>query len=888
MSISLVQTKLSLPFPPSARLPRPHLVAKLQSGWESGRRLSLVTAPTGSGKTTLLGEWARSPQALGARFCWLSLDEQDNDPLRFWSFVLAALEVQLPSLAQVAKAFLQGDPLRPAPLEQFLAILINFLQQESAPVILVLDDYHVVRDPRIHAALVSLLNQMPAQLHLAVASRNEPPLPLARLRARGQLTELHLLALSFTEAEAGEFLNSTMHLDLSTAQITALEQRTEGWIAGLQLAAIAMHSILQSSPPTSSLHPQLTGFIQAFGGSHRHVLDYLVSEVLQRQPSEVQSFLTESSILERLSAPLCNEVLQRSGSQAMLETLESANLFLIPLDPVRRWYRYHALWAEVLQTRQNTEIPQKLLELHQRASDWFERHGFLSEAITHALSAGLAGRAADLLAPAASAMVLRGEGSLLLHWLEQLPPQVMHNRPPLVIAKAWAWVTDGQLDDMESLLARLASPNGLAPALQGEIATIRAIVATVHQDIPAIQQQAALALQNLPATDNLVRTAMALSLGMAAALSGHPLQAVDLLEQAAQASRRSHQSILRLVSTTSLAGAYEALGQLTQAARLHRQVVALESDPVLGCLPLIGVGYVGLGGILHEWLLFGEAEATLEKGLAIGQRWGSPEIQIGGWFSLARLRYTQGRLTEALEILDKLDVDFIDTIPSQERGHILSLKARVWLAKGQFARLDEWAQACDLDESRPVPYADEQRALVLVRILLARHASDQALRLLDHLEQTIRADRRTGSLIEVLLLRALTPALSQPEREASLEQALRLGEQQNQRRVYVDEPDLLPLLQAHLSRYPQDRFAAQLLPAFERRAAALRPAPSLLSPRELELLSLIADGLSNQAIAGRLVLALSTVKSHVKNILMKLDAENRTQAVARARELKLL
>jgi len=883
-----VQTKLALPFASSTRLPRPALVAQLQSGWQDGRHLSLVTAPTGSGKTTLLGEWARTPQGGPLRFCWLALDEQDNDSLRFWGYFLSALEVQLPGAIQAARALLQGDLFRPAPVEQVLSVLINALQPEPSPVVLILDDYHVIHDPRIHSALQSLLDQMPPVLHIAIASRTEPPLNLALLRARGQLTEIHLTSLSFTVAEAGAFLNSAMHLELSSQQVALLERRTEGWIAGLQLAAIAMQSIRQASPIPSAGHPQMDSFIEAFGGSHRHVLDYLSSEVLQRLSPELQDFLVQSSVLERLSAPLCNEVLERTGSQAMLETLERLNLFLVPLDAERRWYRYHALWAEVLQTRLLSQHQELIPGLQQRAANWFEKHGFLAEAIPHAIRAGEPQRAAGWIEPLARAMVLRGEGSLLLHWLDQLPAAIVDERPQLVIAKAWAWITAGELDEIEALLELLASPGDPAPELLGEIAAIRAMVATLHQDIPVIQQQAALALQNLPDDDSLMRAAMALSLGTAAALSGYALPAVDLFEQAIQSSRRSHQSIIRLVSTTGLASAYESLGQLSQAARLHRQVIALEGDPVLGSLPLIGVAYVGLGGILHEWLLFDQAEATLQKGLSIGQRWGSPEILIGGWFSLARLRYTQGRLDEALGILEKLEADFFTSTPLRERDHIQSIQARVWLAQGQLARAEAWAQACNLDESHPVTYPDEQQMLVLARVLLASHASAKALRILAVLEQTIRADRRTGNLIEVMLLRALTPALPQPDREAALEQALRLGEPQNQRRVFVDEPELLPLLQAHLSRHPHDHFAGQLLPAFELRLAALQPPPGLLSPRELEVLHLLADGHSNQEIASRLVLALSTVKSHVKSILMKLEAENRTQAVTRARELQIL
>ncbi|HVM72394.1 MAG TPA: AAA family ATPase, partial [Anaerolineales bacterium] len=710
MTDSLIQTKFRLPIAFPARLSRPRLVAQLQSGWQERRRLSLVSAPAGSGKTTLLSEWARSPAAAPVRFAWLSLDEQDNDPLRFWSGCLQALEPHLPGPVRAARLLLDGDPLRPAPLEQVPAILINACGPESQPVVLVLDDYHVIQDGRIHAGLAALLERMPVTLHLAIASRSEPPLHLARLRARRQLTELNLQALTFSEAEAEQFLNSAMHLELSPEQVAALEQRTEGWIAGLQLAAIAMQAIRRDDP---SGGPQLAGFIQDFRGSHRHIFDYLGAEVLARQPEQVQAFLLQSSLLERLSAPLCEAVLETGGCQAMLETLERLNLFLIPLDSERHWYRYHALWAEMLQAGLVRQHPERLAGLHRRASEWFEAHGYLSEAITHALQAGQVGRAADLIEPAAKGLVLQGQGRLLLGWLEQVPPATLLERPALAIARAWAWVLEGRLEDVESSLEQLDAHVGLAPASQGEMAAIRAIVATIRQDLPAIQAQASLALQNLPADDHQLRAAMALSLGTAACLSGQALQAVDLLEQAIRFSRRSHQSVIRLVATTSLAGAYEMLGKLGQAARLHRQVIALESDPLLGSLPLIGVGYVGLGGILHEWLLFDEAEAALQKGLSIGQHWGSPEIQIGAWFSLARLRFTQGRLDEALEMLDRLDTDFLRTTPHLERSHIQAIQAGIWLARGQLARVRAWEQACVIDEDRPIHYGDEQKAVVL-------------------------------------------------------------------------------------------------------------------------------------------------------------------------------
>jgi LuxR family maltose regulon positive regulatory protein len=886
----LVQTKLSIPPRSSALVPRPHLIRQLDDGIRAGHKLFLVTAPAGSGKTTLLSEWAHNAERstpAGPSFCWVSLDEQDNDPLLFWSYLFAALETRQPGIAEAARVLLQGEPLKPTPIELALAVLINTLSQESAlsqesdRCALILDDYHVIDNPFIHTAFVYLLEHLPSQLHLALASRSEPPLELARLRARGQLTELRVDALSFAESEAAAFLNSAMGLDLSPDEIAMLKQRTEGWIAGLQLAAIALRS---------TRRPDADGFVETFSGTHRHVVDYFTSEVLQRQEPDVQAFLLQTCILERLTASLCDQVRGDIGSsQPMLEYLERSNLFLLPLDAERCWYRYHSLWADVLRARLLHEQPEQSPLLHQRASVWFEQHGFLAEAFSHALQAGEAERAASLLEPAARAMVLRGESSTLLSWLEKLDPAIVDSRPDLLIAQAWAWIIAGQIEKIEPALSTLASRPGISFALQGEIAALRALIATIHQDIAAIQRQAALALQYLPLEDNPIRCMVALSLGTAAALSGDETMAVELLNQAVQESQRSNQRILSLVATSTLAQTYEALGQLDQAARSHRQIMALETDPVLGKLPLIGIGYVGLGGVLHKWLRFEEAEATLNKGLDIGQHWGSPEILIGGYFSLAHLRYTQGDLDGALKILDKLEAEFPDAIPLRERVHILAERAHLWLAQGKIALAETWAQTCGLDESAPIAYTDERQWLILVRVWLARHEPAMALQQLARLEHAARAGQRVSSLIEILLLQALAHQAQNHSRLALgvLDQALALAEPQNHQYIFLNEPELLSLVQVYVSGHLQNRFAADLLPHFERRAALLKPLV-LLSERELDVLRLIAAGLSNQEIAEHLVVALSTVKSHVKSILLKLDVQNRTQAVARGRKLGLL
>jgi LuxR family transcriptional regulator, maltose regulon positive regulatory protein len=870
MPSPIIQTKLTIPAAPAFGIPRPQLMERLNRGMQLGNRLLLVSAPPGYGKTTLLSAWT---QHAPEEFCWLSLDESDNDPVQFWRYFAAALALQVSNLLEPIQTLLENDPLHQLPVDLVLAVLINALAQSESPLVLILDDYHIIRNERIHTALIQLLARMPIHFHLAITSRSEPPLDLPRLRARGQLTEIHMDALGFSESESADFLNRSMCLDLAAEEITELNQRTKGWAAGLQLAALSLQAVGK----------ERTGeFIHTFGGGQRHIADYLADEVLQRQPPEVQSFLLRTSLLERLSAPLCAAITGEENAQSMLESLERSNLFIVPLDGERQWYRYHPIWAEMLQARLKREGEQQVLDLHDRAAAWFVAKGFNEEAFRHFLAADQPEQAADLLEAIAKELVMHGGSATLQSRLEKLPAEMIRVRVGLQISQAWALVTDGRLEEATTVLDDLSNRRELPPDRQGEIAAIQSIIATIRQDISAIHRYADRALQLIPLDDSQLCCGVLLSQGTAAALAGAPKESAALLEQAIRESQGGRQPIIHLMAASTLAQTCEALGDFDRAERLHRQVIALEADPALSSLPLVGVGYVGLGGILHEHLRFDEAEAALQRGLLIGQRWGSPEIQIGAWISLVRLRHTQGYLDEAFTILTKLEKDFAGGMPVHEQEQIQSIKVRIWLAQGQTAKATAWARSLP-PAAEQASFADEYQLLTLVRVLLMEHHNSQAQNLLLGSETASRAAQR-NSLIEILLLKAQLPGA----KENTLAEALALAEPQNQRRVFVDEPELYSFLQTWHAKHPEDEFAASLLTDFERRAAILRKAPALLSDREMDVLRLMAMGLSNQDIADRLVVALSTVKSRVKSILMKLEAENRTEAVAKARELELL
>ncbi|MGD1993579.1 MAG: hypothetical protein PVI59_10325, partial [Anaerolineae bacterium] len=519
MTTPLLKTKLHIPPTRPERVSRPHLIDRLNTGRH--RKLTIISAPAGFGKTTLLSDWINQ---LDSPAAWISLDESDNDPTHFWAYFVAALKGIQVDVEDVSQVMFQSPRL--PPVESTLTPLVNQLDMVSRPFVLVLDDYHVIETPAVHEGLAFLLKHLPPQMHMVIATRVDPPLPIARLRGRAQLTALYQADLRFTSEEATDFLNQVMGLDLSAENVTALEQRTEGWIAGLQMAAISMRG-----------HDNAASFVRAFTGSNRYILDYLSEEVLRQQRQYVQTFLLQSAVLDRLSGPLCDAVIGTADpaaidAQSVLEYLERANLFIVPLDDERRWYRYHHLFAGLLRRRLQRETPHLVPKLHHRASVWYEENGLMAEAVGHALSAGDYERTADLIERAGWATFTRGEMTTILGWISALPERLIRSRPKLSVLNAWAMAKSGHLEDVEACLADI-DPH----QLPGEVAAVRAYVAGVHGDLSRAVELARHALDHLPEENLLLRAIVAQNLGVAYHWSGDSAAAVRTLTRAVKLSR---------------------------------------------------------------------------------------------------------------------------------------------------------------------------------------------------------------------------------------------------------------------------------------------------------------------------------------------------------------
>ena len=901
MSMPILATKLYVPPPRPRVVPRPRLIERLDESLHG--RLTLISAHAGSGKTTLIGEWVAGGERPAA---WLSLDEEDNDPNRFLAYLISAVQTVAADVGEGLLDMLRAP--QPPPAESILTALLNEISTLPEDLVLVLDDYHVIDARAVDDALAFLIEHLPPRMHLLIATREDPRLPLPRLRARGQLSEVRAADLRFTFSEAAEFLNRVMRLDLSAEEISAVESRTEGWIAGLQLAALSMRG-----------REDVSGFIRAFAGDNRYILDYLVEEVLQRQPERVRGFLLDTSILERLNGSLCNAVTGLEESNALLESLERANLFVVGLDDKRRWFRYHHLFADVLSAHLKQERPDQLSTLHRRASEWYEQNDLPSEAIRHALAAEDYERAAALIELSARAMLMGRREEAFLGWLRALPDEEVRRRPVLGVYYALALIShdleagEARLRDAERLLDGTARAGEMVVvdeaefrALPGIAAIIRAYHAGALGDVSGSVSHARRALDLLSGDEPLWRGAAATLLGLACWNGGDLEEAYRFIADGMESLRMAGDTTQLSSGAFILADIRRAQGRLRDAARIYDQALQIAEDHGEPMPPGAADLHVGMSELRRERDDLDSAWRYLQRSGELGERGGIWENRYRWHVATARIKEARGDLDGALESLDEAERLYLRS-PDPYVRPIAAFKTRVWVRQGRLTEALRWARERGLSVHDDLSYLREFEHVTLARALIARYDGSrsessihEAMGLLERLLQAAQEGGRTGSVIEILVLQSLAYQAQDDTTHAlaSLERALELAEPEDYVRIFVDEGEpMARLLSEAAERGISPEYADRLLAASDAEERKSEdephrpPAQSLTEPlsgRELEVLRLIARGLSNREISERLFLAIITVKGHNRNIFRKLGAGRRTEAVARARELGLL
>lgn len=880
MSTPILATKLYVPRPRPKVVTRPRLIERLNEGLH--HKLTLISAPAGFGKTTLISEWVADCQRPVA---WLSLDEADSDPTRFLSYLIAVLQTIVVNIGERAKGALQAP--QPLSTETVLTSLLNEVAAISDNFIVVLDDYHLVDSEQIDHALEFLIERLPPQMHLVIATREDPDLPLARLRARDQVTELRAADLRLTFSEAAEFLNQTMGLNLSGENIIALETRTEGWVAGLQLAAISMQ-----------VQKDASNFIQSFTGSHHFVMDYLVEEVLGQQPDLVQRFLLHTSILDRLCGPLCDDLLLDPvpSGQATLEYLEHANLFLIPLDNERRWYRYHHLFADLLRQRLHQSLVD-VTELHNRASQWYEDHGLPVEAFHHATCANDIERAERLIEGEGMPLQFRGAGAPILNWLKSLPRATLDARPSLWVTYASTLLFGGRHTAVEQTLkaaeaALTAAPQGIekedkSKDLVGRIASMRATLAVIDHDVETIISQSQRALEYLHPANLPVRTATTWTLGYAYQLQGDRAAASQAYNEVIDISKSYGNSIYTIAAILNLGQIQEADNQLPLATGTYTRVLELAGDPPQR---MASEAFLGLARIYYEWNDLDRAQEQGRQCLQLTQQMETISTSASYSIFLARLRLAQGDIVSAVATLEEAEEfvrrnNFMFMLPEVATIQVLTL-----LRQGNLTA------AADLAKTHKLPISQ-------ARVFLAQGESSAALAVLEPWLNQVDAKGWSDERLKVKLLQAVAHHAQGDKEEALqvLSEVLKLAKPGGFIRIFVDEGlPMFRLLSEAAGQGLMPDYIGKLLAGFkvERQGSASKShhvAPvssqSLIEPlseRELEVLRLLGTELSGPEIARRLIVSLSTMRTHTQNIYSKLGVNNRRAAVRRAQELNLL
>lgn len=797
---------------------------------------------------------------------WLSLDESDNDPVRFLAYLIAAVRQIQPEFGHQTESILQLP--QPPPPNVILTALINELSGLPAPFILSLDDYHVIHTPPIHQQLTFILEHQPANMHLVILTREDPLLPVARLRARGQLLEIRQEDLRFTRDEAAEFLWRETGLALGVEDVAALEQHIEGWAAGLQLAALSMRECAN-----------LATFIRDFTASDRYILDYLVEEVFERQSAEMQAFLLQTSILKRLSGPLCDAITGRNSSAEVLRSLEQSNLFIVPLDLPHTWYRYHHLFAELLHHRLRLRGIQES-GLHQRASGWYESQGFLLEAIDHALLAQNWGNAARLIGAISEGMFNHGEVATLLNWCSRLPQEVIHSSPDLCLVQAWAALMTSRFDIAAPVLEHVEQMAPPGSALLGQVAAAQAFLARSKRENARAIAKSEQALALLPATALAIRGNIAMNLGLAYWHEGRLAEAEPMLLQACDLCGKSGNHFALLTAQIFLARIPGAQGKLRQAATMCEGLIQ-----AAGPVPILCLAHYDLAIIHIEWNDLPKAAEYCENGCALSRRSGNVEFIQAGHLLRAILAHANGDEAGALAALteaNNLAIDFPATVRSRTAAFGLQLA----ILRNDPQMLAHWSARVNAEVEAHPFY--RFMGLTRARLLLADGKKAAAAELLKTLHETASQSGWGYGALVVRILQSLA-AKTTEEAQLFIAKALRLGQSEGFIRSFVDAGrGIIPILQEAARRGIEIQYVSRILAALgaERRKESQNLVEPL-SEREIEVLRLVTAGLSNREIALKLVISPGTAKTHIHNLCGKLGVRNRTEAAIRAKELNL-
>lgn len=900
----LLSTKFYIPPTRPELIERPRLLQQTNEGLH--HKLTLISAPAGFGKTTLVSEWVEQlrledPDKVQI-IAWLSLDENDNEPKRFLTYFIHALKQAKgieTDLGESALGMLQSS--QPPPPEIVLTSLINDFVNFNEDIILVLDDYHVIEMPAIDDALVFLLDHLPSNLHLVITSRVDPSLPLPRLRARGQVTELRAADLRFTLDEASDFFRHVAKLELSSSEIAALESRTEGWIAGLQLAALSMQG-----------REDVSKFINSFTGDHRYIVDYLVEEVLQRQSEETRNFLLQTSILSRLNHSLCNALTEQNDSKSLLGELGRANLFIVPLDNNRHWYRYHHLFRDVLRAHLVQEHPEQVSTLHQRASAWYQQNGLFPDAIRHSLTAGDYEKAAGLVEQVWSGMDRNRQSAQWLEWAKVLPDDIVRSRPVLSAGYAWALLDCGKLEtgearlrDAEKCLEKDTSEIVVVDEeefrfLPATIATARTYHSLAVGNIRNAMTYARQALDFLPADEYLRRGTPASLLSLASWTDGDLETADQALVNAMASYKKAGNILYAITGAYAIADMRITLGRLRQAFDVCQQALQLAEGQADFVLWGIVDVYSAMGDLYRELNDFKATEEYLLKARGLGEKSQVPRWRYRWCLAQARLKESQGDLDAAFNLLEEAEANYRRG-PMPDVRPTATLKTRILIKQNKLSEALGWAKGLDLTPSDDLGFLREFDHITIVRVLIAQYKKEQknecfndATRLLKRLLGEAETGGRMGSVIEIRILQALLYEAQgdAPPALESLEFALKLAEPEGYIRIFVDEGEaMVRLLSEAKAQGIMPEYVGKLLDAVgetEHKTPTKQTLIEPLSEREREILSLIANGLKNKEIAEQMVISLNTVLYHTKNIYNKLGVNKRTQAILKAQELNLL